>query len=316
MPLTTRQRLRKSGICDEAIATRLADGRMWEIWPPVLMVNVRPHEVLPDHVLGAAVLLVGLRGTLDGASALERRGLWDRHDGSITVSSDRGHAPITFLVPRAWRRSKPWSRRRRKISIRFVRSRDAKTCRVDVIGGIRTRSATDALVRAASGFTPHQLAYVIKRAEYTQEFSLEDVARLMERRGGRRGNRSLRRAVELRRAGSAGTKSRSEDVALVPLTKAFGEPLVNVRGSAGIPSHEPDFCWTEWKWIVEIDGGHHIDDPAQREADRRTDELLRSMGWTVVRIWWERVWNDLPGVMAEIRAAFHPARVATAASSR
>ena len=77
-----------------------------------------------------------------------------------------------------------------------------------------------------------------------------------------------------------------------------------MRGIAGIPSHEPDFCWPDRRWIVEIDGRHHWDDPVQRRADLETDAILRAAGWIVVRIPWFRVWNDMPDVMSELRTAF------------
>lgn len=62
------------------------------------------------------------------------------------------------------------------------------------------------------------------------------------------------------------------------------------------------YCSTE-RLAVEVDGPIH---ETQREADRARQELLESLGIRFVRVTAEQVEQDLPGVLATIRAAFSP----------
>lgn len=62
------------------------------------------------------------------------------------------------------------------------------------------------------------------------------------------------------------------------------------------------YCSTE-RLAVEVDGPIH---ETQREADRARQELLESFGIRFVRVTAEQVEQDLPGVLATIRAAFSP----------
>lgn len=283
-PVTSRRSLRRAGIDRRAIARRTEDGRLVEIWTDTFLVGIDLSRASRELVRAAAVESVGPRAALDGRSALHRRGLWDRHDDTIQVVSNRAHAPIP-----SW-----------QVSFHTARSFDA-----DHVEGIPTRCASEALFAATVELTPHQLAYVIKRGQYAREFTLEALEAGLADHARRRWVTRVRRAIDLRLAGSAGTKSRTEDELLPRLTEAFGEPLVNVFGAAGIPDYEPDFCWPLRRWIVEVDGDHHLD-PNERVKDLARDEQLRAAGWIVVRIPWREVWRDVDAVEAHVRRSFGP----------
>jgi very-short-patch-repair endonuclease len=62
--------------------------------------------------------------------------------------------------------------------------------------------------------------------------------------------------------------------------------------------------WDRMRCIVEVDGRHHLADPAIRAADRERDVILRAAGWIIIRIPWYRVWRDLPRVLDDIERAF------------
>lgn len=104
----------------------------------------------------------------------------------------------------------------------------------------------------------------------------------------------------LRRELSAGTKSRSEDRLLGPVTALLGEPLVNVCGSTGLGDYEPDMYWPSLRLIVEIDGDHHHSDPTVTQRDDERDRLLNRLGIQVVRVPWRDVWRDVDGVTRTI----------------
>lgn len=291
-PLVSRRALRDVGVARASILRRIADERLSVLWPGMLVVGRRPQDPPRDLVLMAAVAFAGPHAVLDGASALERHDLWDRHDGTVHVASPEMHRPI------------------HEFRITFHRRVGREGRRPVLVQGIPTRDATDALFAAAGSLTRFQLAYIIKRGEYRHAFTLDSLEDECRRRRHHPHVDRVRAAIRLRRMGSAGTKSRSEDRPLPAIIARHGEPLVNVCGAAGLIDYEPDFCWPESRVIVEIDGGHHRDDVDQREKDEARDRLLREAGWTIVRIWWRDVWQDLSGVLDKVARAFSDSTLA------
>jgi hypothetical protein len=135
------------------------------------------------------------------------------------------------------------------------------------------------LVDLADVLTPHQLAKVIDEADYLGRFDLLETHDAMGRASGRRSLRVLDRAIGLYINGSAGTKSRNEDVflALVQLA-GIAEPLVNTE-CAG---EEVDFAWPDRMLVVEVDGPGHRR-PTARRTDARKARALAAAGYAVVR---------------------------------
>ncbi|MCW2922688.1 MAG: hypothetical protein JWM98_92 [Thermoleophilia bacterium] len=286
-PVTTRRLLRGAGVDRRAVSRRTADGTWTRLWGDTFLIGALPDPMPPDLLRAAAIATVGPNSALDGTSALHRLGVWPRHDGSIQVVSERWHRPV------------PAHR------IVFVRSA-APPMAGDTImcDGLPTVSVIRAVFAAARVLTPYQLAFVLRECEYAHLTTLDEIEAELARRRGERGTRTLRRAIELRRQGSAGTRSRSEDHLLPGLTVRFGVPLVNVRGAAGLPDYEPDFAWPDLRRIVELDGDHHVEDPLQRAADRARDDVLRAAGWTVVRVPHRDVWRAFGDVLDRLDAVF------------
>jgi very-short-patch-repair endonuclease len=65
----------------------------------------------------------------------------------------------------------------------------------------------------------------------------------------------------------------------------------------------PDLLFVASKLIVEVDGYAFHSSRSAFEVDRTRQNLLVAAGYRVLRITWQRLLNDLDGVMAEIRAA-------------
>ncbi len=61
-----------------------------------------------------------------------------------------------------------------------------------------------------------------------------------------------------------------------------------------------DFCSPRQRLIIELDGSVHR---TQEEQDAERTTALAALGYRVLRFWNSRVMDDLPGVLAEIRAA-------------
>lgn len=282
-PVVTRRGLRARGVDHRAIARRVADGRLVELWHDTFTIGVEIQHAPHDLLLAAAVATGGDHAALDGVTALQHRGLWNRRERTIHVATTLPLAPIDEPGVRFHRRS---------------------TMRSELVDMLPVRPATDAILAAAVERTPHELAFMIYQGQYERAVSIPELVAAVDASGHGRWVSRVRRAIELRQQSSAGTRCRSEDVLLPHASAAFGEPLVNVMGAAGIPGHEPDFCWPDRRWIVEIDGDQHLDDPDQRRNDLARDALLRAAGWVVVRVYWKDVWRDPQGVVAHLRRQF------------
>ena len=66
-----------------------------------------------------------------------------------------------------------------------------------------------------------------------------------------------------------------------------------------------DFVNLEKKLVIELDGGQHVLDP----RDHVRDEWLRAEGYNLLRFWDNEVFNNLEGVLENIRNALltpHP----------
>ncbi|MFV1998294.1 MAG: endonuclease domain-containing protein, partial [Acidiferrobacterales bacterium] len=59
-----------------------------------------------------------------------------------------------------------------------------------------------------------------------------------------------------------------------------------------------DFLCLEPKLIIEVDGGHHID---QYEYDQVRTKYLASLGYKVIRFWNNDVLANTPAVLEKIR---------------
>ncbi|MET8350283.1 MULTISPECIES: hypothetical protein [unclassified Micromonospora] len=120
-------------------------------------------------------------------------------------------------------------------------------------------------------------------------------------RAGRRGWRSLLRAVDL---ADAGAESPQESRTRVRLVLA-GLPRPQTQwivADQGRFVARLDLAWPQFKIAVEYDGLWH-DDPEQFHRDRRRLNRLLGDDWIVVHVTAKRLRDDFDGFLAEVRAA-------------
>lgn len=66
-----------------------------------------------------------------------------------------------------------------------------------------------------------------------------------------------------------------------------------------------DFACTKVRLVVEIDGGYH---EGRQRPDAARDRALGKLGWRVLRLSEQQVFNDLDAVVARIAEAAAPRR--------
>lgn len=57
-----------------------------------------------------------------------------------------------------------------------------------------------------------------------------------------------------------------------------------------------DFVCLQVKIIIELDGGHHLDNA----SDLKRDKWLESKGFKIIRFWNHEVFNNIEGVIEEL----------------
>ncbi|MFG1884851.1 hypothetical protein [Micromonospora sp. NPDC049102] len=120
-------------------------------------------------------------------------------------------------------------------------------------------------------------------------------------RAGRRGWRSLSRAVDL---ADAGAESPQESRTRVRLVLA-GLPRPETQwvvADQGRFVARLDLAWPRFRVAVEYDGLWH-DDPEQFHRDRRRLNRLLGGDWIVLHVAAKRLRDDFDGFLAEVRAA-------------
>ncbi|WP_075290083.1 endonuclease domain-containing protein [Pararhizobium arenae] len=79
------------------------------------------------------------------------------------------------------------------------------------------------------------------------------------------------------------------------------------RRQLPISGYIADFACPEHRIIVEVDGSGHGDDKQIRH-DASRDQILTSLGWTVLRFWNGDVLTDMDGVCSHIVRVVEMAR--------
>lgn len=278
-----RDSLLSGGISRSSIHRRIVDGSMQHLGLGVMLTGHSAVTPSVQTLRVAASLLGGHGGGVSHETAALEHRVWDRPSSDL----------IDVIVPGARSIRVPeW--------VRVHRSATLTDSDVEVCDGMSITTIDRTLLDLGKVLTPWQLAAVLRETNFQRRLDLDRIEERLRAQSGSSGTPCMRRAIALHRAGSAGTRSRSEDELLrLILASRLPRPLVNVRGVTGIRDIEPDTCWPRHRLIVEVDGGGHLQ-PKAAEADASRDAALRAEGWTVHRIPAGRVWRAPRAVAGEL----------------
>lgn len=274
------------GLSHDQLRCAIRRGLIGRVLPGVYAIGHVAVAPSDDARAMAGVLFGGAGAALSLESAASRWGMWKRPSPRISVvcRRNRNMRPPRWL--HLWR------------SITLVPSQVARADHMPCTSTTRT------ICDLGRVLTPWQLANVMYEAAFLGMLDLERVQNLLQRRQRQPGTTTVRRAIEMHLAGSAGTRSRSEDRLIERLAiESVPLPLVNQRGSVNVRGIECDFVWPRYRLVIDIDGSRVHGRPGVAEWDADRDRVLTEAGWRIIRIPADRIWNDLGKVIAEIRAA-------------
>lgn len=269
-----------------AITDRLRAGLLHEVLPRTYALTSADELTALQRGVAAQESLQHHRSLLGFTTAAHALAIWNRgRDGVVHVVSET-----------MWRPSRvPWVDYHSVDELRWDERQEA--------GGLLVTSVLQTCLDLGRVLDQWQLAHVLWEAEFRYGLDLDELERRNEQRRGRRGCAVVRAALALRRAGSAGTRSASEDYLLAGIIRArLPIPDVCNPNATELSAFEFDLVWRAHRVVVELDGttGHRRAGRVQR--DRSQTEALERAGYVVLRITTEALWADRDAVVARIRA--------------
>jgi hypothetical protein len=256
----TRRQLRDVGLDDNAIARRVASGRLFRVFRGVYSVG-RPAVTAHERA-SAAVLACGSGAALSHSSAMTLWGYWRHWDKpfEVTVVGDR-----------------------RTKDIRVHRSTTLRRRDITTQLGIRTTTPARTLIDMAPRLKDKALRRAVKNALNSPWLTEDQLAETLVRHPTAPGSKRIAKLI-----GLAGTPERAgwEDEFPVFCAK-YGLPTPIM----GQPFHGYilDALFPAEKVIVELDGWDFHKGKIAFEDDRERDAEMLARGHVTVRMTWERI---------------------------
>lgn len=274
--------LRAAGVHRNAVALRVGDGRLVEIFHDVFALP--PAELEPALRRRAAVLSCGAGALLGGWSALEAWGLitfQQPPDGLVHVIVPAGRRP-----------------RREGIVVHRVGTLDPRD--VTEREGTPCLALPRALLHAAAEHDVRFVERLIDEAAYQGTWRPWEVEDLLIRAVGHRGYAVLEQAFRRHVPGTTRTENDLEEAFLAICDEeGWPRPLCQVpdRLSTGRKIRH-DFYWPKLRLAGETDGGRGHAGDYRRKRDGERDADLRARGNEVVRATYDEVFNQRRVVVA------------------
>lgn len=283
--VVTTAELRACGLDDDAVAVRVANGRLHPMYRAVYAVG---HANPPREgwYLGA------VKACGDGAllSCCAGGHLWEL--------GLPGTGLPDVLVPNRRAPDHPL--------IRGHRTDHLPPEDIAVHKGIPVTSPLRTLLDLAAVLDYPALRRAVREAQVRNLIDLGELARRLRGPGPRRGRAQLARIVA---TGPAPTRSVLEDVVLDLLLGAgFAHPDVNVPIWIEGRRVVPDLRWPEQRLVLEADGAAYHDNLLAREDDTERQAVLEAAGERVIRVTWEQAVARTAQTRRRVGAAGAPLR--------
>jgi very-short-patch-repair endonuclease len=272
----TLEQLSAARLAEQAIRTRVAQGRLQRLWRGIYLVG--PTAPDPLSLARAADLTYPGRGFVSANWSAYVHGF-----GPVP------RLPVDVLLTRGSHKRGNELRIHRS---RIVQARDLGDCQ-----GIAVTSAARAILDAGDTATVAQLEALIADARVINAVTPEELDDVLSRAGRRAAARRLCAAM----ADSPGiTRSEAERLLLRLLHQAgIEQPITDYP----IGPYRADFAWLRQMLLGEFDSyRHHSGKPAFHH-DRERAAWLTAQGWSILPVTYEHVAAEPLKTAARIAAA-------------
>jgi hypothetical protein len=262
-----RAQLRDLGLDRSAVWRRVTAGTLHPLHAGlVYAVGLAPLTVSGRYL--AAVLASGSRAVLSHRSAAD---LWGIRPNAtrieVTVPHDGG------------RRGPP--------GVQVHRTRMLAPQDFTVNDGIPVTSVARTLLDLSAVVNAPDLVIAIDRAERSAIFDLIAVVDVLDRAGGRRGAKVLRRAIAAYEPSTQKSLLEQRFKALLGTAPDIPSPLFNALVDGEQTTHEVDAYWPAQRLAIQLDGFEFHRTRRDRERDAASDADLELAGHGVMRLTWD-----------------------------
>jgi very-short-patch-repair endonuclease len=276
-----------AGLSDEAIEYRVSQGRLQRLWTGVYLVGSAPPPPLS--------LAYGAVASCAGDAYVGR--YW----GAFVLGfGAEPSLPVNVLVIRGSRRGRPEAVKPYRSTT--LEARDLGSCE-----GIKVTSPARTILDCAETATLPQLEALVAAAHAKNAVTYAQLEDVLGRAGRRRAAARLRAVLTDTSGGM--TLSEAERILRRLLKQAgLAQPLTNYA----IGRYRADFCWPQFKLIVEFDSWAHHGHRQGFRHDRRRNSHLTAKGWSVLPVTDEMLRREPFRVVALITEALTRREAATA----
>jgi predicted transcriptional regulator of viral defense system len=268
--VVTREQLEGLGLDDQAIAKRVARGRLHRIHQRVY--SLTPGVMTERGTFMAAVLACGPEAVLSHRAAAYLWGMVETWEEPIDVTAPnrRGRSPDGVAA-----------------------HRDGSLQPIDKTGlhSIPCTSVARTLLDFSAVAPEWQVRKAVAEAEVLRILDKPRLRALLKRSRRRRGVARLRLILDTIHPQTKRTRSELERLFLeMCARKAVPEPEVNVWLPAPDGKrYQADFLWRDSNRILEADSRRFHDTDSSFLSDRKRQQQLELAGWRVSRCTWEEV---------------------------
>lgn len=275
-----RDQLLAAGVTRSQIATRVQRGEWRRQFPSVYILG--DPGLIPLAIESAVLLSIGEDAALSRHTSAF---LW----GQI----DRKPPVVEITVPRSNIRP------RQGVRIHLVHALDAKDLRYR--HGLQVTSPARTVIDLAVDATSSELEHATSEAVARRLMSDHDLDQALARAPANHpGAARLRARLNADPEFLLQTRSVAERVAY-PLILAADLPRPRLNDPVG--PYTVDLHWPQHKLIVEVDSFQFHGSRHAFENDRKRDQILTALGYTVIRITWHQLEHEPYRVIATIAHA-------------
>jgi very-short-patch-repair endonuclease len=190
------------------------------------------------------------------------------------------------------------ARKRAGVTLFQLTERPHRMLRPRALDPIRVLDAVSTVLHCALTLPVNEAVVVADSAMRNRTVTRRQLADAVRRQHGKPHYRRLRKVLEWSDQKSGSVLESLFRVLLLEAGLIRPSSQVSFKGVGRV-----DFCWKEFRLIVECDGRVWHDPDDARHADRRRDNKLVLQSWRVLRYTWADVVHDPDRVIAELRAA-------------
>jgi predicted transcriptional regulator of viral defense system len=281
--VVTHEQLDELGLNDQAVAKRVARGRLHRIHQTVY--SLTPRVMTERGKFMAAVLACGPDAVLSHRSAAYLWGLVDSCEGPIDVTAPnrRGRSPDGVAA-----------------------HRDGSLQPIDktAVHGVPCMSVARTVLDFAGVAPEWEVRKVVAEAEVLGILDKAELRSLLKRSRRRRGVARLRLILDTIHPQTKRTRSELERMFLRMCERAsVPEPEVNVwLPTPSGARYQADFLWREARLIVETDSRRFHDTDSAFVSDRKRRQQLELARWRVSQCTWEEVEHEPRRLALTVRA--------------